>query len=384
MANVPFCTLPVRSLSHISHSTKYGGAANLFHHAAQWVSNECEGAASLRSYIDSVLLPKLVLEVSNIESVDIPKLSSSESVLGETLAAEFGMSDAAVDVFKRYDRYFGLRRVVAADSDSVLAQLMTTSKLVVADIRDAPIDLAEHRAIYRALAVSFGSVGVADATSGIVSSPHEDGRTYNLDIPAVGSERRAAALYRWKLSHHLFNLLTTMATGYLHTASQSADELVVSEGFDRAADLLRGTTAAMWYGEAWAPTLYADYIRPTMALARGGTSGFSGRDNLEFTHFRTAADDSVQTVVDRFGDSSDRPEVITEAVLRFLDARVLDLEHHTILAEKVVGNKASLKQEAIQAAMQARSRAAADLPAVESLRGLAARARDQKDAFLDG
>jgi hypothetical protein len=361
--------------------------ANAFQDAADWIAGACANPSSLVERLSQ--LHTTLAELGNpFGEVRLPSLTQSEDALeARLLQGPNPFSGAALDVFKRYDKYFNLRRIADAAIPKLLHQLYITASLVVTDLRFCTMDLAEYSALLKAIAQTFRasdskSVPITPAPTRFVPSSSESLGIYEGDLESV-------ALYRWKLSHHLFNLLTTAASGTLNQASTASTQEEAAAAMDRAAILLRGTTAAMWYGEAWPPSIYIGHIRPSMAAARGASSGFSGRDNLEFHYFKQVVQEVVVSLQERFGDRLEWSTVLRDSVVSFLDARVLDLEHHTLLAEKVVGNKPSLKQQTIQQAMTsgagtAEGSSGEAVPAVESLRGLAGLAREQKDEFLDG
>jgi hypothetical protein len=137
----------------------------------------------------------------------------------------------------------------------------------------------------------------------------------------------------------------------------------------------------MWYAEGFPRSLYPAYIRPTMAAASGNETGFSGTDNLDYRYFKLAVSKTFNHLETTFGAPSDWPLNLWSAAYEFSDTRQLDLEHHTLLTEKVIGHEPSLMQ--IQLMQQAGTPdAAKDRPAIEALRELASDAREFKERLL--
>jgi hypothetical protein len=137
----------------------------------------------------------------------------------------------------------------------------------------------------------------------------------------------------------------------------------------------------MWYAEGFPRNLYTGYIRPTMAAASGSAAGFSGTDNLDFMFFKLAVSRTFAHLETVFGHPSEWPQDLWKAAYDFCDTRQLDLEHHTLLAEKVVGHEPSLKQIHLME-RAGTPEVAYDRPAIEALRELASEARNFKERIL--
>jgi hypothetical protein len=285
-------------------------------------------------------------------------------------------------VFQRYDSYFCSRRSNQVSRVYLLLQLLDTLNYVLNDMADCLLDTNEMRAIVNAAATIFECESVQAGAAR--SHPDEDNSlfpeqdSYQRDVEP---DLREASLYRWKLGHHIFNLFTTYASLELIKSTSAQDEAQCARSIENATVLLRATTAAMWYAEAFPVALYVDHIRPSMVDASGQGSGFSGTDNLEFRFFRTAIRGTFDELNNLYGPSDTWSDDLWTAAYRFWDARELDLEHHILLAEKVVGHEPSLKQIRLMQ-HSGTPDAAKDLPAVEALRSLRDAARTTKEQLL--
>lgn len=276
--------------------------------------------------------------------------------------------EALVGVFMRYDGYFGVSRTSAGQSADRFASILGTVAAVLADIGNCSIDIHEFSAIVDAMS----AVGTTGGSSSTDSPAHASAATHSEGV-------EAEALYRWKLGHHLFNAFTMLASESLQRVAENDDAPTIVGSLNTARTLLRGTTAAMWYAEAFPTALYAEHVRPSMVEATGTGSGFSGTDNLEFRYFNARFDAAINSLRERFGDPSEWPHEIRDAAYDLADMRVLDLEHHTLLAEKVVGREISLKQDRLR--QKAAGKKLLEQPAIEALRGIGERVKTVRDAL---
>jgi hypothetical protein len=243
-----------------------------------------------------------------------------------------------LDTFVRYDRYFGTRRHIPLTGQELAEQLAMSGALALKDLADCMIETNELRSLLDGLSSSLATV---------ISSV----KTVSPELPAaVDADLESmvnvgdVALRRWRLGHHIFNAFVSFATVELTLCQKSDEAADVKIHLDRAVRLFRGTTAAMWYAEAFPRQLYKALIRPSMAEVSGTATGFSGADNLEFRFLKRVATNLLPVLNSKFGEPGTWPDEVWLSTRRFLETRHLDVEHHTLLAEKVVGLDPSLKQ----------------------------------------
>jgi hypothetical protein len=329
---------------------------------------------------DSATMSALAEDQPNTEQ-------SREELVSGTDLALLGLATRPemLEIFQRYDLYFGFRRYPHDDAKRRLRQSLETSAIVLADVSRAMMDLGEIAALVRAMSELFGeapqpenSVDRRDATSTAETS---DGANLRFDLPSATHPIREQALWRWKVGHQLFNQFVRRATSQVMYAASANSEDGVVGALSSAGVLLRGSTAAMWYAEAFPSKQYVEAVRPTMVEASGRQdSGFSGTDNLEFETFKVAVEELGVAIRTRFGADplADWPREVWHAMWKFLGLRQLDLEHHTLIAEKVVGEAPSLKLLRTKELRGVGGDAGPSEAAVEQLRRLVETARSAK------
>jgi len=292
--------------------------------------------------------------------------SSEES--GRTLAGQtavlqerLGIDEVLVPILDRYDKYFGTRRVVQLTPTQLAYQTAQSARQVLLDARSAVLELNEIRSLVDSVSAALVSLLGSTSHGGTATANEEANRPVDLNH---------VALRRWKIGHHLFNCLAATATMEIDRAT-SCDNLNLSvESINLTSRIFRGTTAAMWYAEGVPRNLYASLIRPSMVVASGRGSGFSGTDNLEFRWFKSAYTRWLNSLDSSFGAKSTWTDEVLLAVSGLLETRHLDLEHHTLLAEKVVGRQPSLKLLRAMEAVDDHN-PLDDPPAIDVLRDLA-------------
>jgi len=298
-------------------------------------------------------------------SVTIPDEAQSELELRSRVTADrLGLPpnaglDPLLTTFVRYDRYFGTRRHGTLTSLGLVEQLALTGALAIRDLADCIIEANELRSLLDALSVALTSVPGADlAVPNVVPAAADVPLEPMADVGDI-------ALRRWRLGHHVFNALVSFSTVELTRCQESDTAAGVKIHLDRASRLFRGTTAAMWYAEAFPRQLYKDLIRPSMAMISETETGFSGADNLEFRFLKRVATPLLSMLRGKFGEPNTWHDDVWLSTRQFLETRHLDVEHHTLLAEKVVGLDPSLKQLRL---VDREADGAAALSAIDSLR----------------
>ena len=310
--------------------------------------------------------------------------AQSEDTLRLALAsppmAGLGVEDLAnlVSSAARYDAYYGTRRCADAAPEDRLAQLLAILQLVLSDLPNCMLELEEVKQLLRGAAIALLPEAPAPLA---VDSGRRHVELVTLDDHIVHSDVESEARFRWKTGHHLFSLYIQQATEELLLFCQADDQARSTYLADNASELLRAATSAMWYSAAIPPAVYRTIIRRDMERASDGGPGFSGTDNLDYRLFRDASALATSTVTRAYGDPADWPDMIWTALYRLLDTCQLVLEHHTLLANKTIGSQPSLQQTRLSRSAS-RDAPGADVPAVESLRAMAERARRRKEDLL--
>ena len=312
--------------------------------------------------------------------IDIP----SEEMSGKVLTAEITRPllhlrmlddvDGLVSTFIRYDRYFSTRRVLRLSPEQSLLQLLATTSLVIQDIPNCMIDLNEVRCILDALICILRDERISLSVEGT----NEQQNSMEFDSVTTTDE---VIFRRWKTGHHLYNQLIVQVIHELDAVSKADDVDEIIRRLDRATIIFRATTAAMWFAEAFPRNKYLELVRPSMIEASRPGYGFSGTDNLEHRLFKISFKAIFDWLQELFGPKDLWPDPLRSSVLALVGARQLDLEHHTLLAEKVVELGPSLKQ--VKHRTASTEYATHDDSAVESLRRIGDTMRKIKDEFED-
>lgn len=326
------------------------------------------------------LAAHLMREVGRLREHERPVVSSRESrqALERTLDRDVlvlgpGANLVTVlDRLGRYDSYFGIRRSDRMESEAFLHQVILTTASVVRDLPACLID--SHEIVMMLRGVASGMAGVS---GGLGDSPTDCAPADTADEPQEGV--RWPAIWRWKVGHHLFNQLAVMSLHLIEAVTSSQDPDIRAALIGRLCDTYRGMTAAMWYAGSFPVRLYADLIRPSMERASQSGSGFSGTDSLDFLLMARRLRSMLVDTEASLGAAWSEP--LWHAVWRLYEVQQLDLEHHVIIAQRMVGSAPSLKQ--IRTAEQCSGRVhMAELSAVDTLRGMAAARASAKAKFL--
>ncbi|MGW4475104.1 hypothetical protein ACWENQ_36020 [Nonomuraea sp. NPDC004354] len=151
---------------------------------------------------------------------------------------------------------------------------------------------------------------------------------------------------RWFLAHHYYFLLNLLAAERLDRAAELArdgrDEPAAA-AMDQAAVLVRGFTAAMVHSCAFPARYYLDVVRPTMAPPHVRTN-LTGVMQLEHRRYRAALGRLLEELPAPYDELAARAPALAEARNAVLEADLIDLERHVIVADTMVGGERSLVQ----------------------------------------
>ena len=384
----PHLVLPLTELDDVSAADAVAVATCLLSAAERIETSlftprsiHCE-LRDVRTYINRI---KVRLSNRGI-SLALPTVEESRTALERTLDCTVlrlkldADLRTALDRFARFDEYFGTRRVGKLDAQRFLLQLLVTTEFVLCDLSLCMVDRHEILMILRGVAAGMTRTTESAMPPEARSDVTED-RALEDDIPV--EQTRSRSLTRWKVGHHLFNQLATMSLHLIETAVAADNSEEKAAIITRLCRTYRATTAAMWYAQAFPPRIYTQLIRPSMELASSSGSGFSGTDNLDFRLMKYRLRDMLERLEKDVGTPETCCEHLWQVVCYLYDVQLLDLEHHVLIAEKLVGRSPSLKQERLAANSGGHVDLAA-LSGVDTLRGMVAERTQAKAMFLTG
>lgn len=287
---------------------------------------------------------------------------------------------AVVGAFARYDDYFGFRRAESLASHSFVGQVLTTLEAVLDDVPVCLLDPHEIAVLLRAVAAGLSATTDTDTDTDV---------DVDKGVPAVvvrsddlmPDQLPRMALRRWKIGHHLFNQLAVMSLQLVEASRATLDPEERARPIARLCRTYRGATAAMWYAQAFPPQLYGDVVRPSMEDTSPDGSGFSGTDSLDFRLMKLRLRRMLDGIEDEVGPVDVWPDSLWSAVGQLYEVQLVDLEHHVLIAEKLVGGAPSLKQARMARAVAGRLDTAG-MSAIDALRTMAAERAEAKAAFL--
>lgn len=284
---------------------------------------------------------------------------------------------AALNAFARYDAYFGTRRLESMDPESFLYQVMVTVGTVLADLPRCMLD--SHEIVMLLRATAAGISGAPDA-----AEPHGTSSDVPCGYDDVTDEQvHDMATWRWKIGHHLFSQYAVMSFHLIEASMAAAGPQEKTEAIDRLCHTYRGATAAMWYAQSFPSGLYNQVVRPTMEDASPSGTGFSGADSLDFWFMKLRLRQMLASLESEEGPVDAWPEMLWQAVWKLYEVQQVDLEHHVLIAHKLVGSAPSLKQERLAHRYDRRIEFA-ELSGIDTLRGMVHERAEAKSRFLAG
>ncbi|MGH3428183.1 MAG: hypothetical protein ACRD3Q_18945, partial [Terriglobales bacterium] len=256
--------------------------------------------------------------------------------LADLLAAEAGpVSPDAISAPSPIQRYFGVRGAALTVTQLAAAEA-TIAARGLSDLSTAPVALGDVVAELRAL------LAVVD-----------DFRRFSLpcskDVldgpsPATGHGSAGTGLQRWIIGHHVYFMLNIRAAAMLRLALQAlsrGDESATVSCINTAVMYARGFTAAMAHASAISPKCYQDQIRPTMAPPDTSVP-LTGRMHKEHRAYRSALGQLLAALSEPYSALAERSPALAEAREVLLDADLVDIERHILLAGSLVGGEPSL------------------------------------------
>lgn len=279
-------------------------------------------------------------------------LFTNRDVQEETLIAE---DQHHLGGYIVYDEYFNTIRVPEMTASQLLCQCCATVYEVLGDLPFTMLAREEIEVLFTALYKMFNCFlpdevdNVPPVPASYVMQEHNNMQAieYLWNTMATNeAQRENIAMFRWKVGHHLFNMLTlflTVSTEKATQAIKTGDDNLAINHLDRASTFLRAGIACEWYAANFSSDIYAEIVRPSMAMQDvPGGDGFSGDQNAEFNRFKMAKE-SLKTVLrSQRGRLSASVEIV---VRQFVEMYVQDGEHHVLLASAMAGNSPSIAQD---------------------------------------
>ncbi len=254
-----------------------------------------------------------------------------------------------------YDEYFNIIRVPKMTASQLLCQCCATAYEVLGDLPFTMLAREEIEVFFTALYKMFNSFlidefdNVPPVPASYVMQEHNNMQAIEYlwnTLATNEAQRENIAMFRWKVGHHLFNLVTlllSVSTEKAIAAILAGDDLTAVKQFDRASTFIRAGISCEWYAANFSSDIYATIVRPSMSMQDvPGGDGFSGDQNAEFNRFKLAKEHLKTTMRDHRDTISPQ---IEQAVRQFVEMYVQDGEHHVLLASAMTGNGPSIAQE---------------------------------------
>jgi hypothetical protein len=231
-------------------------------------------------------------------------------------------------------RYFGVRGAVATVPQVAAAEASILAR-GLSDLTCAPVGAADIVAELRAVSAVLEDL--------LCQSTLEEDRATDAPGPTrYGSA--GTGLQRWIIGHHMYFMLNVRGAATLHLALQAlsrGDEIAAVECINTALVYARGFTAAMAHASAISAKCYQEQIRPTMAPPDTSVP-LTGRMHKEHRAFRSALAQLLGVLPEPYPIMAERSPELAAAREALLDADLIDIERHILLAAELVGSEPSL------------------------------------------
>jgi hypothetical protein len=235
--------------------------------------------------------------------------------------------------------YFRIRHA-GLNAEEHAAQSVVVIFRALADLRTLPIDVNDLITEIRGLAVVMelqrpvpgapagGAEGSTEATDGDWFQPTGD------------------LLDRWFLLHQAYFLLNMTAEAELDRAGVQLDAGLTREAahtLEQVAVLVRAFTAGMAHAAAMPAPFYQEVVRPTMAPP-AVAKNLTGVMQLEHRRYRRALRRLLEKVPQPYDELAKRDAELAAARDLILEADLVDMERHVLVAAMLVGGERSLVQ----------------------------------------
>lgn len=168
-------------------------------------------------------------------------------------------------------------------------------------------------------------------------------------IPVTGPalwEPTGDWLDRWFLAHHLYFLFNVYAAAELKRATTevvTGSEDAAGTTLARAAELVRAFTAGMLHSGAMTARYYLEVVRPTMSPPHVPVN-LTGVMQLEHRRYRAALNQLLAALPEPHDALHARHPELAATRDELLEADLVDMERHVIVAAVLVGGERSLVQ----------------------------------------
>jgi len=233
--------------------------------------------------------------------------------------------------------YFGVRRARLSPGQHA-AQAATIILRTIADLRHALLDVNDGAAEVEAMAMALARLRDRDAIT-----PEGDGEASESGSPR---ESEHTGLERWIVAHQGYFLLNLYAAFNIRQAVRAMvrrDDGHAVELLRDAAVYVRGFTAAMMHSGAFSSAYYCKVVRPTMQPPTVPVL-LTGTMQAEHSSYRSAIDELIEACPEPFLKLVRVFPAVALARDSLLEADLLDIERHVIVAAALVGNDHSIVQ----------------------------------------
>lgn len=239
-----------------------------------------------------------------------------------------------VERFAKYNTYFHITEYRDMDALQLLKTDVALVHSILIEMQLIRMDEQEIVCLLKGVALrleTYRQILGPDAKMDNLPTPNTT--VMILSHPLLFDCRISTAFYRWFACHWDFAINLIHARYHFDTAAVYFDkEDYHSAGSEiiKAGVLLRATSADMVFGCSMPAKIYQEFVRPSM----GG--GFTGNDNPHWSIFAASKKD----LLSRQGIKGNK--IINAAWGSFLDKYLQDIEVHTTIADKLIGERPSL------------------------------------------
>lgn len=236
--------------------------------------------------------------------------------------------------------YFGVRRCALSREQEAL-EIAAVLRRMALDLRVAPIDANDVLRELEATAALLARMLAMCCIDGAAA-----GRRRKAPLPREDSSAADPGVVRWVVAHHayfLFNLCAAAAVREGIDAIVARNSSRASQRLAEAAVYVRGFTAAMAHSAAFSAGYYCAIVRPTMQPPATPML-LTGSMQVEHADYRTSLDELIAVCGEPFITLAERSPEVALARDALLEADLLDIERHVLIAAALVGSEHSIAQ----------------------------------------
>ncbi|AYQ31030.1 hypothetical protein [Runella sp. SP2] len=240
--------------------------------------------------------------------------------------------------YQHYNEYFGVTETNEMDTLELAQVDAMITYCMLLEFQNINIDEFEVSNFLRGvilrwevIASVITGIGANATDSNSNELPHYIDTS--LNDPIVNDCRITTCFFRWMISHYDFALNAMYATMFSKQAKQELEDQNYHEAamtISKIGVAVRATTVSMVLGSMMPKAVYQNYIRPSMGV------GFTGKDNLWWSAFMNAKRELLACA------SINKSGIVKKSLVNLQEILLQDIELHTWVAAKLVGNKTSL------------------------------------------